>query len=648
MHGASPAQSNRVTPLHSRLHALLICALLVTVAVRFAEPIQDGDLFVHMAYARQMLARGTLILDHTAFSWTPAHTDVIYCAWVSELLFYGLWAHVGMASLFVFRYLVILAVVGLAYAHARRLGLARSPLTHLVVMILVLASYTGTIIKPEILSLLGMNLLVHLFFWAKLRRDQPAAAIRVLYLVPLVLVIWANCHGGFIMAAPFLIATAVGEGLNLLFSPGLALSRRTYAHLLASWALSACAIVATPYGIAYPLQLFGDLVLGHRPRPDVAWNAAHRSVIAAIGGGFYFEELFVLMAALLVILTALRFRRAPRGARFDWTILLGNLACIPLYVVYLRGTFMWPAVFAYSALQLLHVLDALPHRAASRTGFRQVLRECTVALFLFLAARSCLTAWFHPFYESWLGFGISYINPVAEAEFLAQHQLGPRLYNIFDSGGYLLWRLDPAYKVMTDSRSFPYLSWFDEQYHFTNGEDVDAFMQKYVANVAVIDLMKVDLTRWFARTPDWQLTFYGPTAAVFVRRGAPVTRDGHRVPAESLHHLRNAYTALTVFDFATNVEDFATAWEVLDQLEQRLAYQVDPKALQQALAYRDAHRALHAGDIERARSLFTRALEGKPLSNLDHTIARLFERLADPAADIGSVKAALQQLAAPG
>ena len=620
----------------------------MTIAVRFAEPIQDGDLFVHMAYARQMLARGTLILDHTVFSWTPAHTDVIYCAWASELLFYGLWEHVGIASLFVFRYLVILAVVGLAYAHARRLGLARSPLTHLIVMILVLASYTGTIIKPEILSLLGMNILVHLFFWAKLRRDQPAAAIRVLYLAPLVLVIWVNCHGGFIIAAPFLIATALGEGLNLLCSPGLALSRRTYAHLLASWALSACATVATPYGIAYPLQLFGDSVLGHRPRPDFAWNAAHRSVIAAIGGGFYFEELLVLMATLLVVLTALRFRGAPCGARFDWTILLGNLACIPLYVIYLRGTFMWPAVFAYSALQLLHALDALPQRAASRAGFGQVLRECTVALFLFLAARSCLIAWYHPFYQSWLGFGISYVNPVAEAEFLAQHPLGPRLYNIFDSGSYLLWRLGPTYKVMTDSRSFPYLGWFDEQYRFTNGDGVDAFTQKYVADLAAIDLMKMDLTRWFARSPDWQLTFYGPTAAVFVRRGAPVTQDGHRIASESLRHLRNAYTALTVFDFATNVEDFTTAWEVLDQLEQRLAYQIDPKALQQALAYRDAHRALHASDFERARSLFTRALQGKPLSGRDESIAQLFKRLAEPGADTDSVKAALQGLAAPG
>jgi hypothetical protein len=61
------------------------------------------------------------------------------------------------------------------------------------------------------------------------------------------------------------------------------------------------------------------------------------------------------------------------------------------------------------------------------------------------------------------------VNPVAEAEYLAKRSLGDsrrldagaagtRLFNIFDSGGYLLWRLYPSYRVMTDPRSFPYLA----------------------------------------------------------------------------------------------------------------------------------------------------------------------------------------------
>ena len=40
--------------------------LLLFVALRFAQPIEDGDLFWHMKYGSQMLERGTLRTDHCA------------------------------------------------------------------------------------------------------------------------------------------------------------------------------------------------------------------------------------------------------------------------------------------------------------------------------------------------------------------------------------------------------------------------------------------------------------------------------------------------------------------------------------------------------------------------------------------------------
>jgi SOS response regulatory protein OraA/RecX len=66
------------------------------------------------------------------------------------------------------------------------------------------------------------------------------------------------------------------------------------------------------------------------------------------------------------------------------------------------------------------------------------------------------------------------------------------------------------------------------------------------------------------------------------------------------------------------------------------------------MEYRAAHRALRAGDVQRAGMLFTSALKGKALSARDESIAQLFKQLAEPGADTAAVKAALQRLAAPG
>ena len=95
-----------------------------------------------------------------------------------------------------------------------------------------------------------------------------------------------------------------------------------------------------------------------------------------------------------------------------------------------------------------------------------------------------------------------------------------------------------------------------------------------------------------------------------MRRGADGASPAP-VAADAGQHLRNARTALAVFDFATSVDDYATAWAVLGQLEANLAYPADPQALQQALAHLDAHAALWTGEFERARALFTLAWSRK-------------------------------------
>ena len=51
---------------------LLLAGLVVVIEMRYAEPIGDGDLFWHFAYAQQMLEARTLIPDPTLYSWTPA------------------------------------------------------------------------------------------------------------------------------------------------------------------------------------------------------------------------------------------------------------------------------------------------------------------------------------------------------------------------------------------------------------------------------------------------------------------------------------------------------------------------------------------------------------------------------------------------
>lgn len=545
--------------------------ILIVIAVRYAEPIQDGDLFWHMAYARQMLERGTLRLEHAGFAWMPDATDMLYCAWVAELALFWLWERVGPWSLFALRYAVVAAVAGLAWLQARRLGVARSALVPVVVLALVLGVYAGSLVKPELFSLLAASLLAFVVFRIKRETDERRA-LRFLWALPVLVLVWVNTHGAFILAAPIIAATLVGETLNRVWSPGLALSARVHRHLVAAAAVAAAAVVVNPYGIAYPRQLVADYVLGARARPDAAWNVAHAGFGARIGSALHPEELAVLMAVALIALAGARLARGPRGARVDWMMVAVNAAAIPLFFLWGRTTYWWPVVFAASACVLAADVRALGAARPAWTCARPP-REVAFAVFVYLAVVACWGAWARPFPQSWLGYGIGYVNPVVEAEYVARHGLGPRLYNIGDAGGYLLWRLGPDVKVMADSRSFPFLSWFDEHYAFVHGRDFEGFATRHPADAAVIDLDKRALLDRFLGSPVWRLVFYGPTSAVFLPRERPAP------PAEEdlagrLAGLRNAATALRVLDLAERVDDASAMRTVLRQLETTLAHQL--------------------------------------------------------------------------
>jgi hypothetical protein len=317
------------------------------------------------------------------------------------------------------------------------------------------------------------------------------------------------------------------------------------------------------------------------------------------------------------------------------------LCYAPLFALYARATFYPVIVFAFLALDLLGT-------DGNRAAWRRLGAAAACVVALLVGTRALYAARVTPSAGAWIGFGISHVNPVAEAEFLAASRLGPRLYNTFDSGGYLLWRLDPAYKVMADPRSFPYLSWFRDHYAFAEGKSFEDFLARYPADTAIIDLARFGTWRNFLQSRDWRVVFYGPTAAIFVHRTVPDDRLAAGIAPARFADLRNAQTALDVFNFAVVTEDYRTAWLALRQLETTLRHQIDRDRLARALALREGHAQLRGGDFNRALTLFEQA-SARPIQGWrEAVVLRLLrERAAGKPADAVRLEAALRELALP-
>ena len=531
--------------------------VLTTLGIRYAEPVRDGDLWWQMAYGRYLIENRTLIPDHTVFTWTPTEPSTIYCAWLPEIFLYLLHAAGGLPALFAFRYACLLLFVLAVWYEARRVGVVRHPLTWLICLLGVLMSQSAAFIKPEIFSYVLMTLTV-LVWWHI--RSSGEGAWRTCYLLPILMMIWVNSHGGFIFGAAFLCVMGLGEAANVVLSPKKAIGPRLRRHLFSALALSGLAILVTPYGWRYPDYLFSSL-LGK--------SIESRRVIMAYAStldsrAFKFHYTTYLISAGLIFLGLMwpdLKRRRP-----DWAVLLTNLAFAALYTRFLRTTYYWAPVFSLSAVHLLARRESWfwPKGRATALGLGGVIALASVLL----GARAGLDAVCRPYLSRWFGFGISYQNPVEEADFIRTHLSAYRLGNDYSSGGYLLWALWPEMKVMIDPRQFPFKKWINRYGAFQAGLEIPGFLRSFPFEVYCVRYKSRRLVTWFLQSPDWKLAFYGPSAAVFARRDIPLP-EGVPPAGPGIGGIKNLTQALLVFEFAVRIQDWQSVRKELADMRER-------------------------------------------------------------------------------
>jgi len=594
----------------------LASVALLAFLVQGVQPVQDGDLWWQMAYGREMIEKGTLIPDHGAYSWTPAATETIYCAWLPEIALHLLHEIGGLPALFLFRYLCTGILILLVLALARRLNVLGHPMTWFVCVLGLFMSQYAVHLKPQIMSHLLMCVAV--FAWFRIKGGSGARK-RWCYALPLVMLVWVNSHGYFLFAIAFLGLLWFGEELNAFLSRGIALPASILRHLRVSVALSCCATLVNPYGPAYVIQVIRLMAEG-TPIDHMKYNRDYDSIFSAEQQGTLYD--IYLYVAIGIV--ALLFAGMVRRKRYDFGILLANAAFMFLYIRFVRTTFLWAPVFAMTAV---HLLDGAPRWL--RGGEKKVARVLGVLALcgcVFLTAQSAYRQAKYPRLGNWFGFGVSYYNPVAEAEFIDEHYRGCRLGNSYNLGGYLLWRLWPETKVFIDPRAFPFDHWFDEYRKIDTASDIESVLKKYPCDVWCTDLQFQRTTDWFFQSPDWIPVYYGPSAVVYVNRKlAPA--GGSVRSAPGLDRIENLYTATLTLSFALRVKDLAGARSILSGLTNRFGKWWHKERVACARDFATGMIAYHRGEYAQAIEPLKSALRLKHIYDV-HALLMSYQFLA--------------------
>ncbi len=478
---------------HWRKAATLVLTALCLLGL-FSSEIADTDFWWHLKTGQYIAGRHSLpVPDPFAYTTAMApsspgesfvrHFNLTH-EWLSQLLMYGVYALAGFPGIVMARALLLAALCGLSGFAAARLsqrfyaGIAAAGAAA-AVMVAFAAD------RPSLVTFLGVAAFVCLL---EMRRGYWA-------LPPLAL-LWANCHGGFPLGWVVLLAYCGETVIRRAWTPE---SRRL-------WLASAGAILASginPNG-------FGAVatMLAYRRSPMTA-NLIEWMPPKLWGPPYAFDLL--LYAAALVLLLSWRRVRPAHWILFAVFAAASLMAFRNIALIGFLAPVLLAAYFPYP-VKLPDILKWTP----------PVLAAAALAVVMTLPGsyNFRVAAW---------------TIPEGAANFLlANHVTGP-IFNTYEQGGYLIWKLWPEQRVFIDGRSLSDTLYRDyHQILFGDGSDRMTagraeLLNRYGAQVVVMNAMDyvsgalypLVLALGNPATADWQLAYEDTQAVVFLRRPAP-------------------------------------------------------------------------------------------------------------------------------
>jgi hypothetical protein len=445
-----------------RAPVIVLFAAIGTLAC--LSPAQN-DTWWHLRAGQEMVRTHRLLFEDV-FSYTAYGQFFWNHSWLSQLLFYALYRLGGLPLL---TGVCAAAILG-AWIIVWRL--MTGPFTDRIVLLAVaLSSATVTwSVRPQVFSMLLAAVVLWLVVDGRWR------------LVPVVLLLWANLHAGFVLG---LVVIAAALGATLLWD-------RDRLRARAGWAaLAGLATLATPLGVRNWIEVLASMA---RSRANVIQEWQPTPLPPA-------HVAFWGLALLLLVLAVARWKRLATTA--DRTLVIAALIVLPLAVRSLRNV---PAF----AMIVLPAISRLLFRGSNtnEAGNRRTQATWIGGLAIAVAAIVVIIAWSQP----WAALGWEPLGPAAAS---AIRECPPNLYNTYEGGGPIIWFV-PSQRVFLDSRQDPFpVALVQAASALEGGGDYHAVFAEWQINCAALPPTSPTAHRLVA--DGWTTRYVGPQWVVLAR-----------------------------------------------------------------------------------------------------------------------------------
>jgi hypothetical protein len=393
-------------------------AVLVTLLMAAIQPVTDPDFWWHVTTGNWILSHHD-VPRHDLFTFTVTDHRWITHEWLSEVMLAGLYAAGRLPLISLLLGLVTAVGFLLVYLSVdRRVNFVIAGLA------LALGVAAANPIWGPRIQMITFALSALTYLWIKRFCEGRS---RALYALPLVVLLWVNLHGGFVIAYAFLGIALGAEGLRwLLHRPGALPLARLRAI---GYVLLACVAVAivNPNGwdiYLYPFQTGGS---AEQQRLIVEWFAPN----------FQMSQIWAFEGMIFLLLGGLAVSRRIELRPF--LLMVAGLA-LALHSVRNLSFFMLVAVPPL-ADYLQQAWERLNWRWPRRTPKTTPLTFLASGLMILLLLAVVALASAPSLLQRVDGKLVARDFPIKAADFLREHPAPGHMLNAYGWGGYLIFRL---------------------------------------------------------------------------------------------------------------------------------------------------------------------------------------------------------------
>ena len=490
---------------------LFVAILFVALFVMTVREIGDPDFWWHLSTGKYIIeTRAVPRVD--VFSGTVAGQPWVAHEWLSDVFTYVLFVLGAYPALT----LAFSAIITLAFVFVFARSNGKPYVAALALLLAALATAPTWGVRPQMISLL----LTSVFLWVLDRwlvivsreaaKQSPsnaeARSKSIWILVPLML-LWVNLHSGYALGLAVIAVYLIGEFVSHLASRPAPPITHHSPFVTLSLVFVACLVVV-------PLNPNGATMYVY-PFETLTSRAMQAYIQEWFSPDFHLIEFQPFAWLLLATLAAVGLS-GKRIALTQILLLVGS------GYAGLRSARNIP-IFAIIAAPILaeHLWRIVETRgwATALAGSAQTLRRMSILNWTILLVV--------------LAAGIARVEivfanqgaterakfPAAAVDFLQTQKVTGTIFNSYDWGGYLIWRLYPRARVFIDGRADAYGDAFIENVYlkaYRGGTDWRAPLDRYNVRVVLIE-PTAPLAARLAQDTAWKKAYADSQAVVFER-----------------------------------------------------------------------------------------------------------------------------------